>query len=83
MTLIRQQAMQMIHAVPEDKMVYVINILKNLQGLFNEDVAESVEINERAKAWDELQKYRGSITDDIDYKSELAAARDEKYAYFN
>ena len=76
MTLFREQAIQILDTVPDDKMFYVINMLKNLQGLLSP-------VSERKKAWSDFQQYRGIITQEIDEKSELAAARDEKYAHFD
>ena len=86
MTALKNQAVEMLRDVPDDKMIYVIDILRGLNGLF----AESKKINISSpssdttlsahEAWEELKKYKGTIIGEIDAKAELAEARDEKYA---
>ncbi|MCL2422112.1 MAG: hypothetical protein FWD03_09670 [Defluviitaleaceae bacterium] len=91
MTVVREQALEMLQEVPDEKMIYVVNILKNLHELFQEKremetlipSSPAILVSARLKVWDEFQKYRGIITNDINEKDELSMARDEKYAHFN
>ena len=87
---LKKQAVELIQNVPDDKMAYVIDILKWLNGLLcdrslslslgtNVNARDSVEIFE---AWKGFRKYKGIIDGDIDEKAELALARDERYADF-
>ena len=83
MTNLKEQAVIMLQNVPDDKMIYVIDILKQLNNIFD---SKNVNINKKSmavEAWEELKKYQGIIDCDIDAKAELAKARDEKYADFN
>ena len=76
MTLMREQAIKMLHAVPDEKMIFLIDILKSLEPLFQDikgvqNSIPSPEMNstsERLKVWEDFQKYRGAITDDASEK---------------
>ena len=90
MTALRQQAFDMLQAVPEDKMVYIIDILKGFNGAVidkgvdtNKLSAKNTDRSKKLAAWENLKKYRGVIDRDIDIKAELAEARDEKNARFD
>ena len=82
---LKQQAIQIIQDVPDDKIFYVINILKQLSNIFydNDNTINTTKKSEAIEAWEGFQKYIGIIDCDIDAKAELAEARDEKYARFN
>ena len=85
MTNLKEQAIKMLEHVPDDKMVYVFDILKRLNDIFDDKSDKSINEDKKSeaiKAWEELKKYKGIIDCDIDEKAELAAARDEKYADF-
>ena len=87
MTKLKEQAVEMLLEVPDDKMGYVIDILKSLNGLFNDKNVSVYNIpsseagvsSEAYKAWEGFKKYKGIIHFNIDEKAELARARDEKY----
>ena len=90
MTALKKQALEILQDVPEDKMSYVVLILKGLSGLLNEKINSNTmpipELNPSAdalEAWEDLRKYKGIIPCVIDEKAELAKARDEKYAASN
>ena len=85
MTNLKEQAIQIIQNVPDDKIIYVIDMLRWLNNIFYEkkSVAVSNTSSEALEAWKEFQQYKGIIPYDIDIKAELAEARDEKYADFN
>lgn len=68
----------MIERMPEDKLGYLLNILKNIEGLITPSAAE--ELSDAQLAYQELEKYRKKGTADRDYKRELYTALEEKYA---
>ena len=78
MTMLKQQAMEMIERMPEDKVYYIINILQGFEGLFGEQ--EHLKHGNSQDAYKNLQKFRKVSTEERDYKSELRAAMEEKYA---
>ena len=87
MTELKIQAIEMLKDVPEDKMVYVVDLLKWLNGLFHDNgvgyTASNGASPDSLAAWEAFKKYKGMIHCDIDERAELAEARDEKYADFN
>lgn len=83
MTKLREKALQMVKEIPEDKVIYVIDILEGIKGLYGEQPEIKLQLDEKKKARDVLQKYRGRIPDDFNYKKELMEAIDEKYADSN
>jgi len=83
MSILKEQAVQILQTVPDDKMIYVIDMLKWLNNIFDD---KSIRVNKKSTAvevWNEFKKYKGIIAYDIDEKAELAKAREEKYADFN
>lgn len=84
MTNLKEQAIEMIQYVPDDKMVYVVDILKLLNNVFDDKKSVTVSdiSSDAVEAWEGFKKYKGIIPYDIDIKAELAKARDEKYADF-
>jgi|GEM_PF-2236158 len=86
MPALKQQALDLLSEMPEEKMPYVIDILKKLKAQFvynnddNQRVTKQFNQEQALAAWKELQKFRGIIDDDIDVKAELKKARDSKYA---
>jgi hypothetical protein len=77
LTKLKEQALDIIRNVPDDKMAVIIDILKGLSGL---DGNSYETFSTKKEAWDDFKKYKGIIKHDIDEKAELARARDEKYA---
>ncbi|MCM1057331.1 MAG: dihydrodipicolinate reductase [Firmicutes bacterium] len=76
MTRIKERAVELIQRIPDDNMLYVINILKNL-----EEMAANKD-SDREQAMAALQnilKYKGKLPEDFDADRELAAAREERY----
>jgi len=82
MTALRQEAIELIQNIPETKIVYIVGILKNLSGLCNEEKVKKQKSRQQSPAYERLLRYKGTMKIDLDYKSELAKARDEKYADF-
>ncbi len=81
MTRLREQAIEMIKDIPEDKIIYVWNILKNVKDL-SEESSQEDNLTEKAQALQILQKFKGRLPETFDYKKELEEAREEKYADF-
>lgn len=77
MTMLQEQAIDMIKKLPDDKIYYVVNILEGIEGLFMPEDGQRTE--KAQKAYQELQHYRKSSRVERDYKAELAEALEEKY----
>ena len=87
MTALKKQAVTMVESIPEDKMFYVVDMLRSITGIIgyippkSDNITATASANSpKQEAWNRLQKYKGIIPHDIDEKAELAKARDEKYA---
>lgn len=83
MTQIKEKAVEMLQELPDDKVVYVIDILKGLMGLYGDAKVDTNDLTEPQMALERLKKYRGRVSANIDEKAELAKAREEKYANIN
>ena len=78
MSVMRQQAIEMVERIPEDKIYYVINILASIEGIMaSSDIGTKTDSQ---VAYEELKKYRRKGAIDRNYKEELYAALEEKYA---
>lgn len=78
MSILRQQAIEMVNRIPEDKMYYVINILASIEGLMTPADMETK--TDSQTAYEELKQYRKKGNIDRNYKEELYTALEEKYA---
>lgn len=78
MTMLQEQAIEMIKQLSDDKIYYIVSILEGIEGLYS--VRGSQEKAKAQKAYQELQQYRKSSPVERDYKAELAEALEEKYA---
>lgn len=74
MTKVKEQAMQMIRSLPDEKVIYIVKIIEGLEGLG--DVPQT---NDKKKVLAGLQKFRGRLPENFDYKKELAESREERY----
>jgi hypothetical protein len=83
MITLREQATNILQNVPDDKMSYVIDILRSLDGILSGSRATPSAAVEAIEAWHGFKQYKGIISCEIDEKAELAKARDEKYADIN
>ena len=72
MTAIRREAIELLEKVPEDKLIYIIQIIQGVNGLYTDSTSE------RKEAFARLEQLRkkGIVTDD---DAELASYRDAKY----
>ena len=81
MSVLQERAYEMIKHLPDDKVYYIVQLLEGLEGLTV--LADNGEISPEQVAYDNLQKIRKCSDIEIDYKKELALAREEKYAGVN
>ena len=78
MTMLQEKAVDMISRMSEEKLYYVVQLLESVEGL-----SENMENDGKTsaqKALEDLQRFRKRSDVEIDYKAELAKAREEKYA---
>ena len=88
MLTLKEQAVDIVQSFPEEKMSFVIDILKWIVGVLNDKsiTSREAQINtmastsEAINAWERFKAYKGIVPYDIEIKAELAQARDEKYA---
>lgn len=79
MTLIKEKAMEMIQRIPDDRMLYVINILQNLEAM----AADQEENKEKAhKALQDILNMEKRLPADFDPQIELQEALEQKYDNF-
>ena len=72
MTAIRKEAIELLEKVPEDKLSFVIQIMRGVNGLLGDNQTEGKEAFARLE---QLRK-KGTVVDDDE---ELASYREEKY----
>lgn len=72
MTTIRQEAIELLEKMPEDKLTFIIQIMQGVNGLYGN------KNEERKEAFLTLERLRkkGTVIDD---KAELASYRENKY----
>lgn len=76
MTLIKERAIKMIQRMPEDDMLYVINILQNLEAM----AADKEKDRKNARmAFADILNMEKRLPEDFDPEKELREAREEKY----
>lgn len=69
MTVMQQQAIEMIKKLPDDKVYYVVNILKSIDELISETQTE--ELTKSQKAYQNFQRFRKNNPAERDYKEDL------------
>lgn len=72
MTALRQTAIRELEKIPEDKIYFILQIMQDVNGLYNDGQAEKKEAFSRLE---QLRK-KGTVTD---YDEELSSYREEKY----
>ncbi|MBR1865561.1 MAG: UDP-N-acetylenolpyruvoylglucosamine reductase [Lachnospiraceae bacterium] len=72
MTAIRQEAIELLERVPEDKLGFIIQIIQGMNGLYTDTNTEKKEALARL----EQLRRKGTVIDD---DAELASYREEKY----
>lgn len=78
MTRIKERAVEMIQRIPDADMLYVINILQNLEEMTANKDKDRDRENAMA-AFQDILQYRGRLPEDFNADKELAEAREEKY----
>ncbi len=76
MTLMQEQAMDLIKKMSDEKIYYLINLLKDF--VETTPISEN-ELTNSQKAYENLQKFRRVGIEDIDYKKELYSALEENH----
>lgn len=74
MTKLRKDAFALLEEMPEDKLVYIVQIMQGVKGIY----VDEDDSNKRDEAFARLEKMRKKA-DHLDYDKELAAYREEKY----
>lgn len=80
MTRIKERAVEMIRRMPEDNMLYVVNILQSLEAM----TIDKEKDKERARAaLADILSMEKRLPEDFDPQKELQEARMEKYDYLS
>jgi len=77
MTQIRQEAVKLLEQIPEDKVIFIIQIMQGLKGLYADDG-----MGQSEDAFLQLEKMRKKVPD-LDYEKELAEYREARYGSEN
>ena len=77
MTQIRRDAIKLLEQIPEDKIIFIIQIMQGIKGLYTDD-----DMQDREEAFLHLEKMKRKVPD-LDYDKELTAYREEKYGAAN
>ena len=75
MTMIKERAVEMIQRMPEEDMLYVINILQNLEAMS----ADKEKDKQKKNALRNILEMEKRLSEDFDPEKELQEARMEKY----
>ncbi len=73
MTKLRQDALSLLEEIPEDKLVFIIQIMEGVTGLYGQQEEK------REKAFHTLERLRKKVPIQLDDEKELAAYREERY----
>lgn len=79
MTALKQEAVHMIEQLPEEKVKYVIQFIKNMESCL---VAENIK-SSKMQAFLELEKMKVLISSECDLEKELKESRELKYGSIN
>lgn len=72
MTGLRKNAFDLLEKIPEDKLMFIIRVMQEIDGFCDN------EEQERENAFNRLESMRRKA-DDLDYEQELATYREERY----
>ncbi len=78
MSQLLKEAHTMLDEIPEDKIIFLIEIMRGLKGLYSSP-RKSSELSDAQKAYIELENFRKPSDVDRDYKEELAKVLEGKY----
>lgn len=73
MTKIKQDAIHLLEQMPDDKVVFIIQIMQGMKGLYEND-----DIRQREDAFQRLEQLKKKVPD-LNYDEELESYREEKY----
>ena len=76
MSELKQEAVQLIDRLPEEKVKYVIQYIQELQ---ISAPAKSTAVTPKMRAFLELENMLVPVSEELDYDKELEEAREEKY----
>ena len=80
MTLIKEIAVEMIRRMPDDNMLYVVNILHSLEAM---TIDKEKDKQEARSALADILSMEKRLPEDFDPQKELEEARAEKYDRFS
>ena len=80
MTLMQEQAIDLIKKMPDEKIYYLIHLLEDF---VEPSTIYNTESTASQRAYQNLQKFRHRGTVERDYKAELCTALEEKYEGIN
>ena len=80
MTLIKEKAVEMIRRMPDDNMLYVVNILHSLEAM---TIDKEKDKQEARSALADILSMEKRLPEDFDPQKELEEARAEKYDCFS
>ena len=75
-TKIRQDAIKLLEQIPEDKLIFIIQIMQGMNGLYKED-----DMKEREKALRSLERLRRKMPE-IDYDREQLRQSVLRFSFF-
>lgn len=81
MSALRQNAITMLEALPENQLIFIVNIMKELSRLMPQEDMGKTEIGSndaREQAFAVLENLRRKVPD-LDYEKELAEYREARY----
>lgn len=79
-TLAKEKAVEIIRRMPENNMLYVINILKNLEEMSGDRGEDQKKAERALEAVLNLEK---RLPENFNFKKELEEAREERYDDFS
>ncbi|GHU22829.1 hypothetical protein FACS1894172_07950 [Spirochaetia bacterium] len=80
MTNVKEQVVELINRMSDEKARYILNILKNIEGYAGKsDAVEADNLRRRNAAFEGFMQYTGRLPADFNYKKELAEYREERY----
>ena len=80
MALIKEKAVEMIRRMPDDNMLYVVNILQSLEAM---TIDKEKDKQEARSALADILSMEKRLPEDFDPQKELEEARAEKYDRFS
>ena len=79
MSALRQNAITMLEALPDNQLVFIVNIMKELSRLIPKEDKSNIEQKDaREQAFAVLESLRRKVPD-LDYEKELAEYREDRY----